>query len=118
MADRSKEREKLRKKKKRASRRKFIIIMIMLISVAIGNPLRNYISLKIENRRLKERNEQLILQRTKLKEEYKNIDNREYVEKQAREQLRLANPEEIIFVFPEGEKKINVTTEDDKTKNK
>lgn len=118
MTDRMKEREKIRKKKRRASRRKVIILTIMLVSLIIGNPLRNYISLKIENHRLRQRNEQLILQRSKLQEEYNNIDNREYVEKQAREQLRLANPEEIIFVFPEGEKKINVTAEDKKTKNK
>lgn len=112
MTDRKKEREIIRKKKKRTSRRKIIILMIMIISLVIGNPLRNYISLRIENHRLRERNEQLILQRSKLKEEYKNIDNREYVEKLAREQLRLANPEEIIFIFPEGENKINITTDD------
>ena len=111
MTDRKKEREIIRKKKKRASRRKIIILMIMIISLVIGNPLRNYISLRIENHRLRERNEQLI-QRSKLKEEYKNIDNREYVEKLAREKLRLANPEEIIFIFPEGENKINITTDD------
>lgn len=109
MADNTQERAKLRKKKKRASRRRFVLFIIMAICLIMGTTVRNYVSLKLENRRLKARNEQLLLQRSKLREEYKNIDNKEYIERQAREQLRLANPGEIIFVFPEGKDKINVS---------
>ena len=42
--------------------------------------------------------------RDDLKKELKNVNSREYIEKRAREQLRLVNPGEIIFTFPDKDK--------------
>ena len=50
---------------------------------------------------------ELIEQRKELKIELRNVNSKEYIEEQARKQLRLVDPDEILFVFPNEKDKDN-----------
>lgn len=83
---------------KPANRRNVIIVAVVLLLLAAS--VRNIVKLELENRRLKNKQKELIEQRKELKIELKNVNSKEYIEEQARKQLRLVDPDEILFVFP------------------
>lgn len=92
---------------RRAQRRKKVrrnrLILIGIIVIIFGMYARNIVLLEIENKQLKDENKALTEQRDKLKIELKNVNSKEYIENRARQQLRLVNPDEILFVFPGNE---------------
>lgn len=73
-----------------------VLAVFVLIGVSVG---RDIVRLKAENRALKVQQAALEEQRDALKEELKNTGNQEYIREQARKQLRLLNPGEILFYF-------------------
>ena len=90
---------------KPANRRNLIIAAVVLLLLAAS--VRNIIKLELENRRLKNKQKELIEQRKELKIELRNVNSKEYIEEQARKQLRLVDPDEILFVFPNEKDKDN-----------
>ena len=56
-----------------------------------------------QNRALKQQQIALEQQREELQQELKNANNQEYIREQAKKQLRLLNPGEILFTFDEEE---------------
>ena len=90
---------------KPANRRNLIIAAVVLLLLAAS--VRNIVKLERENRRLKNKQKELIEQRKELKIELRNVNSKEYIEEQARKQLRLVNPDEILFVFPNEKDKDN-----------
>lgn len=87
------------------NRRRLIYTAIFIIIIAvIGLSIFNIISLKLEQDRVNEENEALRLKKERLTEELANVDNPEYIEQQARRQLRLLMPGEILYILPETEK--------------
>ena len=107
-AKRAKQREKRRAalaagKKPRRKVNKLTLIILLVVGIVIFASVRNILRLRSENASLQKKNEKLTERRDELKEELKNVNSREYIEKRAREQLRLVNPDEIIFVFPDEE---------------
>ena len=105
--DRVAARKKQKKAQKRANRRKpnkVFLVLVIVIAIGLFASVRNITRLQSENKRLKEQNLKLSEKRDDLKKELKNVNSREYIEKRAREQLRLVNPGEIIFTFPDEDK--------------
>ena len=101
------ERQEARKAKvaasqRRKKRRMLIIILLafVLLSAMWGKDI---IRLKAENAELKKQQVSLEKQRDELKEELKNTGESEYIREQARKQLRLLNPGEILFTFEDDE---------------
>ena len=90
---------------KPANRRNLIIVAVVLLLLAAS--VRNIVKLELENRRLKHKQKELIEQRKELKIELRNVNSKEYIEEQARKQLRLVDPDEILFVFPNEKDKDN-----------
>ncbi len=90
---------------KPANRRNLIIAAVVLLLLAAS--VRNIVKLELENRRLKNKQKELIEQRKELKIELRNVNSKEYIEEQARKQLRLVDPDEILFVFPNEKDKDN-----------
>ena len=88
---------------KPANRRNLIIVVLLLLAASV----RNIVKLELENRRLKHKQKELIEQRKELKIELRNVNSKEYIEEQARKQLRLVDPDEILFVFPNEKDKDN-----------
>ena len=75
------------------------ILFIAFVLIAGAATIKTIMSLQLEHSRLEKENEELTKKRDKLKIELKHVNSREYIEEQARRQLRLVNPDEILFIF-------------------
>lgn len=92
-----------RKKKvaagQRRKKRRTLIIFLLAFVLMATMCGRDIIRLKAENAELKKQQVALEKQRDELKEELKNTGESEYIREQARKQLKLLNPGEILFTF-------------------
>ena len=95
-----------RRRKRRRRRRinRTTLMIILIIGMVFFASVRNIVSLKIENHQLRKENEELRQLRKELNIELQNVNSKEYIEERARRQLRLVNPDELIFVFPGDER--------------
>ena len=95
--------ERRRKSISRRRRRKVLtlILVIAVFSVLATMCGKDIVRLKAENRALKKQQIALEQQRVELQEELRNANNQEYIREQAKKQLNLLNPGEILFTFDE-----------------
>lgn len=86
------------------NRRVLIYAVIIFIMVAVvGASIYNIMSLKGEQKDLLQEQKQLEAQKQELEEELKHLEDPDYIEEQARAQLRLVMPGESIYVFPDAD---------------
>ncbi len=81
------------------------IIIIIAVIVAIGYALflaKDTVSLLKENSDLKKQNKQLTQEKKDLTKELKNVNTPEYIEEQAKLQLKLIRPGETLFILGDG----------------
>ena len=97
-------------------RRKLLTLIIGVIVFAMLATMcgKDIVRLKAENRALKKQQIALEQQRDELKEELKVTNSQEYIREQAKKQLNLLNPGEILFTFDEEEPEENAD-KDEKT---
>ena len=76
---------------------------IILFAVLLTMCGREIVRLKAENLSLRRQHTQLLEERDRLQKELENVDNKEYIKDQARKQLRLLDPGELVFIFEDGE---------------
>ena len=89
-------------KRKIKSRIKFIYLgaaIIAIIVVAIY--AYNIVAVELYQNQVEAENLALTNQKIKLQEELKNVSDPKYIEQQARTQLRMIFPGEILYVLPE-----------------
>ena len=89
----------------RRRRRKALTLIAVIITFALLATMcgKDIVRLKAENRALRKQQVALEKQRDELQEELKNTNSQEYIREQAKKQLRLLNPGEILFTFEEEE---------------
>jgi cell division protein DivIC len=80
-------------------------IIISLIIVVIY--AYSVITVEIYQSQIEEENRILIEQKRKLEEELKNVRDPKYIEQQARTQLKMIFPGEILYIMPEETKENN-----------
>ena len=98
------ERRKSTKKKKRIRINKVRIVVTVIVVVLIavvGVSIKNVFDLRAEQDELRAKNKQLASEKASLKEELKNVNDYDYIEEQARIQLKLIRPGEILYVLDE-----------------
>jgi len=94
---------------KKARRRMVYFVIFLVILGIIAASVINIISLKLtEAKTLKER-QALLDQRTRLEKIYSQVNSPEYIEQQARQQLKMIKPGEILYVLPEKDQKKKTT---------
>ena len=111
------EKPKKKRKKKRLWRRTLIYMgIICIIFLLAGLSVYKIIDLKLEENRLEGQRQELIKEQKKLKEELKNVNDPEYIEQQARKQLKLIMPGETLYVLPDEKDPENegMSTKDEK----
>ena len=103
MRQRIEQRRRLNSTRRR--RRKALTLIAVIITFALLATMcgKDIVRLKAENRALRKQQIALEKQRDELQEELKNTNNQEYIREQAKKQLRLLNPGEILFTFDEEE---------------
>lgn len=104
------------KSRVKAGRRKKHItyaVIILAIIAAIGVSAINIISLKAEYNEALAEKEQLTEQKESMEQQLKDSTKDKYVEKEARQQLRMVKPGETVFMVPNQDTE-NKATESDK----
>ena len=93
--------ERRRRSTGKRRRKKLLTLVIIIAAFAMLASMcgKDIVRLKAENRALKKQQIALEKQRDELKEELKNANNQEYIREQAKKQLKLLNPGEILFTF-------------------
>lgn len=98
--------EARRKRYRRQQRRRkslSILALILIFAVLFTMCGREIVKLKAENYALRKQQAELKAERDRLAEELKTVSDKEYIKDQARKQLRLLDPGEIMFLFDEDE---------------
>ena len=97
--------ERRRKSTSRRIRRKALTLILVIATFSVLATMcgKDIVRLKAENRALKKQQVALEQQREELQEELRNANNQEYIREQAKKQLNLLNPGEILFTFDEEE---------------
>jgi len=90
----------IRRRRRKALTLIAVIIIFALLATMCGKDI---VRLKAENRALRKQQVALEKQRDELQEELKKTNNQEYIREQAKKQLRLLNPGEILFTFEDEE---------------
>ena len=91
------------KKKRMRRKRRSIVLMILVFALLFTMCSREIIRLKAENYALRQENARLEKERDRLTKELEHVSDKEYIKNQARKQLRLLDPGEIMFIFEDGE---------------
>ena len=106
--------ERRRKSSVSRRRRKALTLVVIVAVFAMLATMcgKDIVRLKAENRALRRQQIALEQQRDELQQELKNANNQEYIREQAKKQLRLLNPGEILFTFDEEEPEEAVETEE------
>ena len=101
--------ERRRKSSISRRRRKALTLVVIVAVFAMLATMcgKDIVRLKAENRALKKQQIALEQQRDELKEELKVTNSQEYIREQAKKQLNLLNPGEILFTFDEEEPEEN-----------
>ncbi|MCQ2548375.1 MAG: septum formation initiator family protein [Clostridia bacterium] len=93
---------KARRKARLSLPRVLVLVLAIFIVVAIGTTVKNIVSLQVERSQLLSQQEALIQEKEDLKEELKNITSDEYIERQARDLLKMVKPTDKIFIIEDG----------------
>lgn len=89
-----------RKKKVRINKGRIALTVIVLVLIAVvGVSVKNVFDLRAEQQQLTETQKELASEKAALEEELKNVNDLDYIEEQARIQLRLIKPGEILYIF-------------------
>ena len=75
-----------------------VLAVLVLLFVVYGRPI---IKLRMEKAQLEKQNAELTEERSATAKELKNVHSKDYIQEQARKQLRLLNKDEKIFIFEE-----------------
>ena len=97
------ERRKKRIKKKRRNNRNLILILLILAIIFSFGRIRNVVELKDEEKQMLEQQAELEKERDLLKAKLKNIESKDYIQEEARKQLKMMDPDEILYVFDDKE---------------
>ena len=109
----------VRSRVKAGRRKKNMVYAVIIVAIiaAIGMSVLNIVSLKADYNEAKAQNEQLTQQKKELEQQIKDSGKKEFVEKEAREQLRMVNPGETVYIVPYAEEESKAAEESDKDDN-
>lgn len=79
-----------------------LILLILAIIFSFGR-IKNVFELKDEEKQMLEQQAELEKERDLLKAKLKNIESKDYIQEEARKQLKMMDPDEILYVFDDKE---------------
>lgn len=95
-----------RKKRVRINKtRMALTVIILVVGVFFALSVKNIVDLRIEQHHLKKQNVELKAEKKKLEAELKNVNDKNYIEEQARTQLNMIKPGEILYITDDDDSK-------------
>ena len=93
--------ERRSRRRAKQTRKKRITVLVMVLAFALLATMcgKDIVRLKAENVALKRQQAALKKERDELRAELENTSEQEYIRDQARKQLKLLNPGELLFVW-------------------
>jgi len=88
-----------RRTAKRNRRRLVYLVVFIVIAILIVTTAFNIITLKMEQAKARDELLQLNEMKARLQEEISHIDSEEYIEQQARQQLKMIFPGETLYIL-------------------
>lgn len=91
------------RQRKARSRRRAVLVLVLFVALAAGFTVRavqKMISLSQERSQVQAQLEQLEKHRSELENELLQVNSDEYVEQQARSQLHMIRPGEVLYIVP------------------
>ena len=89
-----------KRKLKKVSRNLFVYLIMTFVVLSIaGFSIFRIIDLKMEEHQLLAQQEALIQEKEKLTEQLANVNNPEFIEQEARKQLKLIMPGETLYIL-------------------
>lgn len=93
--------EQTTNRRKRKKNNKATVIIVLIVVLVFFSRVSTLVKVKAEHQRLVKQQEELIKQRDLLKAKLKYIDSKDYIQEEARKQLKMMDPDEIMYVFEE-----------------
>ncbi|MDY4049854.1 MAG: septum formation initiator family protein [Eubacterium pyruvativorans] len=81
-----------------------LIVLVLIIVFTVAASIRTIVKLKAEQAELKKQNLALRKQKAELQNEFRNVNNRNYIEEQARIQLNMIKPGEVLYILKDDKK--------------
>ncbi len=89
--------------KKARRRMVYFVIFLIIIGIIVVSAL-NIINLKLTEARTMKEQQTLMQEKEKLEKVYSQVNSPEYIEQQARQQLKMIKPGEILYILPDKNK--------------
>lgn len=90
---------------KKARRRGAYFVVFLVVLILAGGAMFNILALEKEKEKTLSRQQDLLNKKTRLEIEWSQVNEPEYIEQQARDQLQMIRKGEILYVVPEEEEK-------------
>lgn len=78
-----------------------VFAIVVVLAIFVGMSVKTVLELTLEQQKLKQENEDLKEQKAALEQEFENINDKDYIEEQARKQLNMVKPGEIVYIIDE-----------------
>lgn len=111
-------------KKRNALKSLAVIALIVALVISLGLSVKEIVELHSQQKELLKEKEKLKEEKANLSKELKNVNDPEYIEEQARKQLRMIKPGEQIYIIDEKNNKQqnntnnNITDEENESEKK
>lgn len=112
LAARIEARRRLTRRSNSRKKRRTTVLMILIFAALLTMCSREIVRLKAENYELQKQHAQLEQERDRLTSELGRVGDKEYIKEQARKQLKLLDPGEIMFIFDDGKGNTDNPAED------
>ena len=94
----------MKRRRRRINKTHFVLFIVIFVLLAgIGISVKNVLDLRSEQAELALENESLKRQKDALENELANVNEDDYIEDQARKQLRLVKPGEVLYILETSE---------------
>ncbi len=80
-----------------------VFAVVIILTVVVGMSIKSVLDLTIEQHQLKKENASLKEKKEALEREFENINDKGYIEEQARKQLNMVKPGEIVYIIDDEE---------------
>jgi len=92
-----------KRKLKKVSRNLLVYLLMALLVVSVcGFSVYRIVNLKMEQQQLFAQQTALTQEKEKLKEQLKNVNNPEFIEQEARKQLKMIMPGETLYILKDN----------------